>query len=88
MLWGIIGISLVTLIFWKIHEQRAKFLSRKEHERQKQRAYEKKHARIEKLAQHGQPVFDESLLAPGAQCWTHDLEDEPLSFVDYWTAMT
>lgn len=41
---------------------------------------------LEKLAQHGQPVFDESLLAPGAQCWTHDLEDEPLSFVDYWTA--
>ena len=38
LLWGIIGISLVTLIFWKIHEQRAKFLSRKEHERQKQHA--------------------------------------------------
>lgn len=41
---------------------------------------------LEKFTQHGQPVFDESLLAPGAQCWTHDLEDEPLSFVDYWTA--
>lgn len=41
---------------------------------------------LEKLAQHGQPVFDESLLAPGAQCWTHVLEDEPLSFVDYWTS--
>lgn len=53
LLWGIIGISLVTLIFWKIHEQRAKFLSRKEHERQKQRAHEKEHARIEKLAQKG-----------------------------------
>lgn len=53
LFWGIIGISLVTLIFWKIHEQRAKFLSRKEHERQKQRAYEKEHARIEKLAQEG-----------------------------------
>lgn len=53
LLWGIIGISLVMLIFWKIHEQRAKFLSRKEHERQKQRAYEKEHARIEKLAQAG-----------------------------------
>lgn len=53
LLWGIIGISLVTLIFWKIHEQRAKFLSRKEHERQEQRAYEKEHARIEKLAQEG-----------------------------------
>lgn len=41
---------------------------------------------LEKLGQHGQPVFNESLLAPGAQCWTHDLEDEPLSFVDYWTS--
>ena len=41
---------------------------------------------LEKLAQHGKPVFNESLLAPGAQCWTHDLEDEPLSFVDYWTS--
>jgi hypothetical protein len=43
---------------------------------------------LEKLGEHGQPVFDESLLAPGAQCWIHDLEDEPLSFVDYWTAIT
>lgn len=43
---------------------------------------------LEKLGEHGQPVFDESLLAPGAQCWSHDLEDEPLSFVDYWTAIT
>lgn len=42
---------------------------------------------LEKLGQHGQPVFDESLLAPGAQCWTHDLEDEPSSFVDYWAAI-
>lgn len=41
---------------------------------------------LEKLVQHGKPVFDESLLAPGAQCWIHDLEDEPLSFVDYWTS--
>ena len=41
---------------------------------------------LEKLGQHGQPVFNEFLLAPGAQCWTHDLEDEPLSFVDYWTS--
>ena len=41
---------------------------------------------LEKLGQHGKPVFNESLLAPGAQCWTHDLEDEPLSFVDYWTS--
>ena len=41
---------------------------------------------LEKLGQHGQPVFDEFLLAPGAQCWIHDLEDEPLLFVDYWTA--
>lgn len=43
---------------------------------------------LEKLGQHGQPVFDESLLAPGAQCWSHDLEDEPSSFADYWTAIT
>ena len=43
---------------------------------------------LEKLVQHGKPVFDESLLAPGAQCWIHDLEDEPSSFVDYWTAIT
>ena len=41
---------------------------------------------LEKLVQHGKPVFDESLLAPGAQCWAHNLEDEPLSFVDYWTS--
>lgn len=43
---------------------------------------------LEKLGEHGQPVFDESLLAPGAQCWSHDLEDEPSSFADYWTAIT
>lgn len=44
---------------------------------------------LEKLGQHGQPVFDESLLAPGAQCWSHNLEDElPLPNEDYWTAIT
>lgn len=44
---------------------------------------------LEKLGQHEQPVFDESLLAPGAQCRSHNLEDElPLPNEDYWTAIT